>query len=297
MLKSSDSNSLLTLNQTIDLVISNMNNIVKTYFNFNLNYIHFEPGNRIHEEIKTQLQISSPLSQDTDTFFSITIGNQILGAARLTQKNDSLNLPSVFHENFDPRKQALSFPNLHHNKQNDLMSFIEKYLQIALEILEDLFQIKSQEKKHFKFSLPLLVTGDNPLNIKRFINEVHDLSGRHTLAEIDCLDWNSCIDLLSAGPITIFIPEILALSLKQQQQIEHFLQLKAESDFPLLIGSSTTSLAQLKKWPSMSPSFLNRISTAYIQIPKDFTEIQCKQMTQYLFSSFGNVSMVPSLMN
>jgi hypothetical protein len=123
----------------------------------------------------------------------------------------------------------------------------------------------------------------------KMATELHAHSFRYAFLEFRDLDSKQrqwIPDLLGLGCLTIFVPDLLQLSLHEQKVLLELTGFNSENR-PLLMVGTTLPYAELRSTPGVHLDFLAEISRVYIKLTRPFQEYKDQGLIHYFLDSLS----------
>lgn len=123
--------------------------------------------------------------------------------------------------------------------------------------------------RRFCIKTPCLIEGQSFEERKKLAFEIHTRSQNHIFIDSDSLgkNWNGAVDGLDS--CTVFLPEVLYLNSSQQNLLNMSLQ---SEEGPLIVGSTRSTLQDLKHLKEIDGRFLERLSQAHFRMQGPLNE-------------------------
>lgn len=141
----------------------------------------------------------------------------------------------------------------------------------------------------FMLKLDCLIEASDTEEVRRMAMEIHAQSSRVAFVEHKDLDSNarqSITQLLNLGPITLFIPDILELSLFEQEILRHLLRQPVQQR-PLLMVGCVIPYSELRG-RAVDEEFLTLLARAYIKLTRPFSEYKDQGLIHYFLDSLSS---------
>ncbi len=164
------------------------------------------------------------------------------------------------------------------NKRTDLKSETEFNAEASLDLTSHEMPVSSKEA--------LLLKSNSPLKLERLALSIHSAQKNHFFLRTDHMADNfltSINDLSGLEKTTIYIPQIEALSLRQQKTLETYLLMKkpsAESEL-LIVAGTLLPLGDLVHAEGVSTTLLRHFDFFYVlSETSGESEIQFESLNQ-----------------
>lgn len=152
--------------------------------------------------------------------------------------------------------------------------------------------VRSEAKENRIISQVIHLNGV-PERILKVADQIHELENRWGFVPLENLNVNfdsqskhSLEEVKKLGSMTIFIPDILELSLKQQLFLAKYQKQVRDEDFPLIIVGSNLHLENLANHPGMSMEFLIALDQVTFEVNKaPVLNAQLKEAAELMFYS------------
>lgn len=119
--------------------------------------------------------------------------------------------------------------------------------------------------------------------IHKMAMELHSHSQRYAFVEYRDLDpaqRTNLTELLSLGGITLFIPEMMTLTMPEQETLKDLMKVETVQR-PLLMVGVTLPYSELRSVAGVHVEFLSLLSRAYIKLSKPFIEYKEQGLIHY----------------
>ncbi len=144
-------------------------------------------------------------------------------------------------------------------------------------------------KRRWVLRLDCLIQSQSVSDIHKMALELHTQSQRCAFVEYHSLDAASRLDveqLMQLGAINLFVPNVLDISLREQEILRVLLE-QETSRRPLLMVGATLPLPDLRGEPAIHLEFLLLLSRAYIKLSRPFAEYRDKGLIHYFLDSLA----------
>jgi len=143
--------------------------------------------------------------------------------------------------------------------------------------------------KRWILRLDCLIESRYISEIHKMAMELHSHSRRYAFVEFRDLDNDarcSLPDLLALGAISLFVPDILALTAREQETLCQLMDVESLQR-PLLMVGSLLPFSALRGEPGVNMDFLGKLSRAYIKLSKPFAEYKEQGLIHYFLDSLS----------
>lgn len=134
-----------------------------------------------------------------------------------------------------------------------------------------------------------LIEAKEVQEIHKMASELHEHSQRYAFIHLADLERETRLnlsELISLGSISLFIPDIMRLSVQEQEVLKQLASLPSE-DRPLLMVGASTSYSELRTEPAIHLEFLLLLSRAYIKLTRPFSEYRDQGLIHYFLDSLA----------
>lgn len=126
--------------------------------------------------------------------------------------------------------------------------------------------------------------------IHKMATELHAQSSRYAFLDFRDLERDSRLripDLLSLGAVNLFVPDLLHLSMHEQEVLKDLMWIDSQQR-PILMVGTTLPYAELRSVAGVHLEFLALLSRAYIKLTKPFQEYKEQNLIHYFMDSLAN---------
>jgi len=145
--------------------------------------------------------------------------------------------------------------------------------------------IKTKPRARLGFALPCLVEGPTAEDLKAMAMELHELSGRYAFVYCQDVKWKFAEDLKDLGSVTLFIPDITALTFDDQLKLLKYLSSSPSVDEPQVITGTLKTYSELRSEELMIPELLHRLSVCFLRMDRPFAEYRREGIVEFFFGS------------
>ena len=175
---------------------------------------------------------------------------------------------------------------------------LERLAQMPAELPQNVIPIRragtrpafSQvNDKRWIIKLDCLIESKYVSEVHKMAMELHSHSMRYAFLEYRDLDKetrHSLPALLKLGAITLFIPSVLDLTLKEQEVLLSLMQ-ENSVQRPLLMVGTEQTYSELRTQPGINIEFIAMLSRAYIKLSKPFREYKDQGLIHYFLDSLS----------
>lgn len=135
-----------------------------------------------------------------------------------------------------------------------------------------------------------LIEAKDQDEIRKMAMEIHSQSSRVAFVDFYDLDVRirqSLSQLISLGPITLYVADILKLSLYEQEILRHLMN-HPPLQRPLLMVGSVIPYSELRVQPEIDEEFLTLLARAYIKLTRPFSEYKEQGLIHYFLDSLSS---------
>lgn len=143
--------------------------------------------------------------------------------------------------------------------------------------------------RRFTLKRDCFMEGSNLDEIRKMATELHSQGSRIAFIDYSTLEIpirQSISQLLGMGAITLFVPNILDLSLYEQEILRHVI-LQDTSQRPLFMVGSPLSYSDLRTDNRIDPNFLALLAKTYVKLTRPFSEYREQGLIQYFLDSLS----------
>ncbi|MBX3020361.1 MAG: hypothetical protein KF799_01690 [Bdellovibrionales bacterium] len=131
--------------------------------------------------------------------------------------------------------------------------------------------------------LDCLIESKHVSEIHKMAMELHAHSRRYAFVDFRDLDGTkrtNLPELLSLGAISLFVPELMTLSMTEQDVLKNLMK-TGTVQRPLLMVGTGLPFSELRTLPGVHIEFLTLLSRAYIKLSKPFSEYKDQGLIHY----------------
>lgn len=135
-----------------------------------------------------------------------------------------------------------------------------------------------------------LIEGGTTAEIHKMAMEIHSRSNRTAFLEFANLDSNqrqSISQLMSLGPLTLFVPNVMELNTFEQEIFRHLIA-QDVSQRPLLMIGCPMPYSELIIQKGLDEQFLSLIGRSYIKLTRPFSEYKEQGLIHYFLDSLSS---------
>jgi len=144
--------------------------------------------------------------------------------------------------------------------------------------------------QRYILKLDCLIEAKYLSEIHKMATELHTQSSRYAFLDIRDLDpaaRTRLPDLLSLGAVNLFVPDVLHLSMREQEVLKDLMWIDSQQR-PLLMVGTTMPYSDLRSVAGVHLEFLALLSRAYIKLTKPFQEYKRQNLIHYFLDSLAN---------
>lgn len=145
--------------------------------------------------------------------------------------------------------------------------------------------VRTRSRARLGFALPCLIEASTNEDLKAMAMELHELSGRYAFVYCHDVAWKFAEDLKDLGPVTLFIPDITALSMDEQLKLLKYLSSSPSVDEPQLITGALKSYSELRAEELVLPDLLHRLSVCFLRMDRPFRDYRRDGVVEFFFGS------------
>ncbi len=289
---------------TIEPTLSRLSNYIRTQYNCSFD---FQEAESLRYELTARLNKivneNAHVVEGNWVFFPIFIERQLKGVARISKPH---NLDESVLENLQKIIQAVFEGRLESIAALHNLDFLEENLKSALSAQEynakenaKILEISKFRKNDFPFpeksanppfNFPFFIEALDPEDIFKMAVEIHTRSERYAFVSIQDVNPDVFVKIESIqalGEMTVFIPDVAALTPQQQQQVACYYDGVRDKTGPQFIAGTTENFAKLKADPNMNTEFLSYLMIGYLRLRKPFRDYKRENILEFFFDSLS----------
>lgn len=150
-------------------------------------------------------------------------------------------------------------------------------------------RLGSVPTRRFSLKRDCLMEGPNVDDLHKMATEIHEQGRRIAFINYSTLEIHqrqSISQLLGLGPITLYVPNILQLSLYEQEILRHVI-LQETAQRPLLMVGSPLSYSDLRGDERVDVNLLALLAKTYVKLTRPFSEYRDQGLIHYFLDSLS----------
>jgi hypothetical protein len=147
-----------------------------------------------------------------------------------------------------------------------------------------------RDERRWQLRMDCLIEANYLSEIHKMAFELHTHSQRYAFVDYRDLDASKRVvrdELCSMGLITIYVPDILELSVNEQQALYEMMKTEI-SERPLLMVGTIIPYAELRQVEALEKGFLTALSHAFIKLTRPFSEYKDQGLIHYFLDSLSD---------
>ncbi len=148
----------------------------------------------------------------------------------------------------------------------------------------------SSSGKTYMLKLDCLIEASQTSEVHKMAMELHSQSSRMAFVDYSKLDLKqrqSISHLMGLGAISLYVPDIMTLTLYEQEIFRHLMQ-QNTLNRPLLMVGSVKTYSDLRGEARVDKEFLTLLARAYIKLTRPFSEYKEQGLIHYFLDSLSS---------